>query len=199
MADAAGRAASFTRLAAVGAPSPRALVIAECRGRALVTIGGTGAAFAAAARGVRGAQLARPTGSVVTAGDVSILALGPTEWLVVAPGRDGWALEREVAAALASAGGSAVDVSHGRAALRLSGASVRDVLARFCPIDLDPRAFAAGSCAQTLFGKINVLLHARADLDAIELYVGRSYADALADGLIAAARDVGVVLANPVA
>jgi sarcosine oxidase subunit gamma len=198
VADATDRAWAFTQLVASGAPSPEALVVAECRGRALVTVGGAGPAFAAAARGALGVEPPRTPGTVASAGDVAILALGPTEWLVVDPGRDGWAFERELAAALAAAGGSAVDVSHGRAVLRLSGPSVRDVLARGCPIDLHPRGFTAGSCAQTLFGKINVLLHARADRDAIELYVGRSYADALADGLMAAAREVGVVLASPV-
>ena len=195
MADA--RASAFSRLAAVGAPSPTALVIAECRGRALVTVTGPGPAFAAAAPGALGAQPSPAPGTAVSAGEASILTLGPAEWLVVASGRDGWALERELAAALAPVGGGAVDVSHGRAALHLSGPSVRDVLARGCAIDLHPRAFVAGRCAQTLFGKMTVLLHARADRDAIELYVGRSYADALADGLSAAARACGIVLATP--
>jgi len=195
---AAHLAAPVTRSAPVEVPSAEALVIAECRGRALVTVGGPGPAFAMAASGALGVASPPAPGTAVSAGDAVILTLGPAEWLVVVSGRDGWALERELAAALAAAGGSAVDVSHGRAVLRLSGPSVRDVLARGCPIDLHPRGFAAGRCAQTLFGKINVLLHARAENDAIELYVGRSYADALADGLMAAAREVGVVLASPV-
>jgi len=198
VADATDRAWAFTRLVASGVPSPEALVVAECRGRALVTVSGAGPAFAAAVRRALGAEPPRTPGTAASVGDVAILALGPTEWLVVDPGRDGWAFERELAAAVAAAGGSAVDVSHGRGVLRLSGPSVRAVLARGCSIDLHPRAFAAGSCAQTLFGKINVLLHARVDRDAIELYVGRSYADALVDGLTAAAREVGIVLASPV-
>jgi sarcosine oxidase subunit gamma len=201
MADASARASAFTRLAGAGAPSPRALTVAECRGRALVTVGGavSNPGFVTAIRAVLGAELPRQPGGVAAAGHGWTFWLGPAEWLFVAPERDGWALERELARALAPVGGQAIDVSHGRAVLRLAGAPVRDVLAAFCPIDLHPRGLPAGSCAQTLFGKINVLLHALADGAAFELYVGRSYADALADGLLAAARAHGVVTAPPIA
>lgn len=205
MAEARAGASAFTRLAPVGAPSPHALVVAECRGRALVTVGGPVAApeFVAAVRSVIGAELPREPGTVAVAGDGWTLWLGPSEWLYVAPrtpsGRDGWTLEQELVRALAPVGGQAIDVSHGRAMLRLAGPPARAVLARGVPIDLDPRAFPAGSCAQTLFGKINVLLHARAEDGAIELYVGRSYADALADGVMAAAEEHGIAIAPPVA
>jgi sarcosine oxidase subunit gamma len=201
MAETATRASAFTRLAATDPPTSRALAVAECQGRALVTVGGAVAnpGFVAALRAVLGAELPRQPGGIAAAGHGWTLWLGPAEWLYVAPARDGWALERELARALAPVGGHAVDVSHGRAVLRLSGPPVREVLAAGCPIDLHPRGLPAGSCAQTLFGKINVLVHALADGTAFELYVGRSYADALADGLIAAARDHGIVIAAPVA
>ncbi len=199
MAELGARASAFTRFVVGGAPAAGGLTIAECHGRALVTLGGaaTDHGFVSALRGVLGAELPGRTGQVAAARHGWTLALGPSEWLFVAPDRDGWAVERELTAALAPVGGQAVDVSHGRAALRLSGAPVRTVLAKGCPIDLHPRAFAAGSCAQTLFGKIGVLLHAR-DADAIELYVSRSYADALADGLLGAAREFGVAIAPPI-
>ena len=201
MAELGARASAFTRLTGAGAPTPRALTLAACRGRALLTVGGavSNPGFVAAIRAVLGAELPRQPGGVAAAGHGWTLWLGPAEWLFVAPERDGWALERELARALAPVGGHAVDVSHGRAALRLSGAPVRDVLADGCPIDLHPRGLPAGSCAQTLFGKVNVLVHALPPGDAFELYVARSYADALADGLIAAARDHGVVIGTPVA
>ncbi len=200
MADLPTRASAFTRLVASGAASAHALTIAECRNRALVTIGGApdDAGFVAAVRAAIGAELPREPGGVAAAGHGWTFWTGPSEWLHVAPGRDGWAIERDLAHALAPHRGAAIDVSHGRAVLRLTGAAVRDVLAQGCPIDLHPEIFPAGRCAQTLFGKIGVLLHAIAPRDRVELYVSRSYADAVADALCAAARAVGVVIGTPV-
>ncbi|MBI3512543.1 MAG: sarcosine oxidase subunit gamma [Proteobacteria bacterium] len=190
MADPLARAAAFSRL--VASPGPDPLIIAACRERALVTIGGSvaHAGLVSAVRAAIGAELPREPGGVVPAGHGWTIALGPAEWLYVAPARDGWAVERDLARVLALVGGQAIDVSHGRAMLRLGGAPARAVLAKGCPIDLSPRGLPSGRAAQTLFGKIGVLVHAR-ERDAIELYVSRSYADALADGLLAAAREFG--------
>jgi sarcosine oxidase subunit gamma len=94
-------------------------------------------------------------------------------------------------------GGKIVDVSHGRAILRVTGPPVRTLLAKFCPIDLAPQAYPPGRCAQTLFGKINLLLHVLPDDSAVELYVSRSYADAFADALLAGAREYGYRLDPP--
>jgi sarcosine oxidase subunit gamma len=197
VADAIARASAFTRLALDGAPDDAALVIVECRDRALVTLTGRGAA--AALREALGAAPPTEPGGVAVAEAGWTLWTGPDEWLHVAPGGDGWALERAWSRALAPTGGTAVDVSHGRATLRLAGPPARQLLAKFCPIDLAPHALPAGQCAQTLFGKINVLLHALAGSPALELYVGRSYADALADALLEGAREYGARIGPPVA
>lgn len=176
------------------------ITIAECRGRALLTIAGPVARddFLGAVRAVLGAELPREAGGVAVARAGWTYWTGPAEWLHAAPGADGWALERELLRALAGTGGSAVDVSQGRAILRLSGAPVRDLLAGFCPLDLHPRSFPAGRSAQTLFGKMNVLLHARAEGDAFEITVSRSYADALATAVLDAAREHGCRIGEPV-
>jgi sarcosine oxidase, subunit gamma len=194
------RTSPFTRLPAAGAAaSADALTIAECRDRAVLTVAGpaTSAGFVAAVRAAIGAELPREPGTVAAARAGWTLWTGPGEWLYVAPGGDGWALERELLRATAPVGGKVVDVSHGRAILRVAGARTRDLLAKFCPIDLAPATFPPGSCAQTLFGKINILLHAPADGAAIELYVSRSYADAFADALLAGAREYGGLVVPP--
>jgi sarcosine oxidase subunit gamma len=199
VADVLARASAFSRLATPDAPADAALAIAECRARALLVIAGApSAALVSALRAVLGAELPREPGMVAAAGHGATLWTGPDEWLHVVPGGDGWALETELLRALAPLGGKVVDVSHGRAVLRVAGAPVRELLAQFCPIDLTPQAFAPGRCAQTLFGKLNVLLHALADGSAIELYVSRSYADACADALLAGAREFGVRVVPPI-
>ena len=199
VADQIARTSAFSRLAAPDNAAGAAIAIAECRARALLIVAGRPtAALASAVRATLGAELPREPGTVPAAGHGATLWTGPDEWLHVAPDGDGAALEIELLRALAPLGGTVVDVSHGRAILRVSGAPVRELLAKFCPIDLAPSAFPAGRCAQTLFGKINVLLHALAERDTLDLYVSRSYADAFADALLAGAHEYGARVDPPI-
>lgn len=111
---------------------------------------------------VRGeAQPAFPTEPNTAADDV--LWLGPDEWLVVG-GR-----ERDFPAA------AAVDVSANRVCLELSGRGARDVLAQGCSLDLRPRSFGPGRCAQTLLARVEVILHCTGD-DAFRILVRPSFA-----------------------
>jgi sarcosine oxidase, subunit gamma len=89
---------------------------------------------------------------------LAALWLGPDEWLVVGP-----ANETELSDALAPVGGSVVDVSANRTTLELRGPRVRELLEFGCPIDLHPRVFGPGRCAQTLLARANVLIWHVAD------------------------------------
>jgi sarcosine oxidase subunit gamma len=112
------------------------------------------------------------------------LWLGPDEWLVVAP--DGNAHQVLIAGreALADAPGSVVDVSSNRTTLRLSGPMAREVLEKVCSLDLHPRSFGPGRCAQTLVGRAQVVLWQVATEPAYRLMVRCSFADYLADLLL---------------
>jgi sarcosine oxidase subunit gamma len=112
------------------------------------------------------------------------LWLGPDEWLVTGPAGAQASLSAELEAALAGEHRSIVDVSANRAVLDLSGGLVRDVLASGCPIDLHPRAWEPGVCAQTLFDRTQVLLEQLAG-ETVRIYVRPSLADDLVDRLIA--------------
>jgi sarcosine oxidase subunit gamma len=79
--------------------------------------------------------------------------LGPDEWLVIGE-HDLETLER----AVGPDEGAAVDVSASRELLELEGPWARDVLASCCALDLHPRVFGPGHCAQTLVAKAPVLL-----------------------------------------
>ncbi|WP_433795250.1 sarcosine oxidase subunit gamma [Actinoplanes sp. CA-252034] len=94
--------------------------------------------------------LARP-------GDVDVLPLGPDEFLVVGPPGS----EDRLIAAFDGPGVSVVDVSAQRTALDLSGPGVRELLAFGCSIDLHPRVFAVGDCAQTVLAHTPVVLQRR--------------------------------------
>ncbi|MEX0990541.1 MAG: sarcosine oxidase subunit gamma family protein [Actinomycetota bacterium] len=78
------------------------------------------------------------------------LWLGPDEWLVVAPHERFPSLATDLDRALAPRHRSVVDVSANRVVLQLRGPDALDALATGCPIDLHPRAWTAGQCAQTL-------------------------------------------------
>ncbi|MBF9066671.1 sarcosine oxidase subunit gamma [Streptacidiphilus fuscans] len=107
---------------------------------------------------VLGTPLPTVPGAVATAGVVRVLWLGPDEWLVVAPDGQAYPAQRALHDALGDEPGSVVDVSANRTALDLSGPAAREVLEKGCSIDLHPRAFAPGRCAQTTVSKVNVVL-----------------------------------------
>jgi sarcosine oxidase subunit gamma len=133
------------------------------------------------------ATLGFPTApNTATTGDRDVLWLGPDEWLVVGgPGAAG-AIAAGLGSSLAGLHHSVVDVSANRVLLELSGPSRHDVLASACPIDLHPRSWGAGRCAQSVFGAAQVLLHEREG--ATRLFVRPSFADYVVDLLLAASR-----------
>jgi sarcosine oxidase subunit gamma len=102
-----------------------------------------------------------PTEPNTVAGDASRAALwlGPDEWLVVAPPGSETALETD----LRTTGATVVDVSANRTTLEIRGRGARELLQFGCPIDLDPRVFGPGRCAQTLLARANVLIWFVAD------------------------------------
>ncbi len=93
----------------------------------------------------------------------SALWLGPDEWLVLGPPGAAGDLVAELGAALDGLHRSILDVSANRLALVLAGPDRLEVLASGCTLDLHPRSWRAGMCAQTLFAKAQVLLQERAD------------------------------------
>jgi sarcosine oxidase subunit gamma len=95
---------------------------------------------------------------IASTDELDVLWLGPDEWLVLAaPGR-GPELEERLRGKLSDGAGSVVDVSANRTSIELSGPHARDILEHGCSIDLDPRAFGPGRCAQTDLARSNVIL-----------------------------------------
>ena len=89
----------------------------------------------------------------------AVLWLGPDEWLVVGPPDGETVLEGQLRDALGdTTGGAIVDVSANRTTLELRGPHARELLEFGCPIDLHPRVFGPGRCAQTLLARANVLI-----------------------------------------
>jgi sarcosine oxidase subunit gamma len=140
----------------------------------------------AVARIERALELSLPHQSNRVTGDqrTAMLWLGPDEWLVIAPDGQAGAIVTTLRRALEDALGSTVDVSANRTTLRLSGPRSREVLEKVCSLDLHPRTFGPGQCAQTLLGRTQAVLWQIGAEPAYRLLVRCSFANYLADLLL---------------
>ena len=118
-----------------------------------------------------GVALPATANTVASVESRDVLWLGPEEWLVIESGSDattagaatgvaaGATLEANLRAAVGGDGWAAiVDLSANRSAFELAGAGAVEVLASVCGLDLHPRSFPAGRCAQTLLAAAPVIL-----------------------------------------
>ena len=127
-----------------------------------------------------------------TTGEHSVYWLGPDEWLIVTSGEGAAGLGSELAEALVGFHAAINDVSGGNVALRISGVDARTVLAKGCTLDLHPREFGPGQCAQTGLAKAIVLLGVAHNVSTYTIIVRRSFSDYLCRWLAHAARPHGV-------
>jgi sarcosine oxidase subunit gamma len=139
-----------------------------------------------------GAALAAPAPSgrnaVATAGESTVLWTGPGRWLVIEPE------SRDLAALLAQHCpgdvAAVTDLGHARTALRVEGPKVRVLLAKLCTLDFDPAVFPPGTCAQTQFGHVGILLYCRVH-DGFDVFMPRSFAVSAWETIVDAALEFG--------
>lgn len=141
-------------------------------------------AFRAAARRVLGFDPPTEPNTVAGNGTVSALWLSPEEWLLVSLFDQHRRLANELEAALTGLHSAVVDVSASRTVLDLNGPAAREVLEKGCPLDLHPRAFGPGRCAQTLLARAPIILHQTDGTPTYRLFVRASYARYLASWLM---------------
>jgi sarcosine oxidase, subunit gamma len=129
------------------------------------------------------------------------LWLGPRSWLLVENSPQqatkalaGFGAKRD---ALNLGGAALFDVSASRVAYTVRGAGAATVLARGCPLDFDARAFAPGSCAQSMLGRVGALFYRHAQTPAITVMVARSLAGDVWRALCIAAATDGYDVAAP--
>jgi sarcosine oxidase, subunit gamma len=121
---------------------------------------------------------------VAAMGAVRVLWLGPDEWLVTATeGGEAGLAERltRIEEVLVT------DLSSSRAVIAVSGPAARRLLEAGCGLDLHPRAFAPGDCAQTLLARVPVIIDQVAPAPAYRVFVRRSMARWVAAWMIDAA------------
>ena len=177
-------------------PGGAGVVLGERKARGLLVLRGDSAdvKFRRSVRAVLGLDPVKPL-TAARQHDVTLLWLGPDEWLVVTPDRRVERIERELRGALDAQHAALTDVSHSRTTLTLSGPDAYAVLAKGCPLDFHPRVFAPGRCAQSRLAKCQVLIHQPGADPAFEIYVPRSFAHYAWKWLEDSGREFGVRVA----
>jgi sarcosine oxidase subunit gamma len=157
------------------------VTMSEVAYRTIVNIRGTGSdpAFSSAVEAAIGIALPAAANTVSTGGSRQILWLGPNEWWVTGPDGEADMLVETLREKFVGQHAAACDVSESRAIIRLKGPKARDVLVRGVSLDLHPRAFRIGQCAQTGVSRANALLHLVDDMPTFEVYVLKSFSDYL--------------------
>lgn len=120
---------------------------------------------------------------VATAAGLRVLWLGPDEWLVIAEG-DAPDLLPRLERAVTGRRAAVSDLSSSRAIIEIGGDGARDLLAAGCGLDLHPRVFGPGQCAQTLLARVPVILDQLDDSPRYRLLVRLSYGRWLVDWMI---------------
>lgn len=182
--------AALARGAVVG---PRGVTLKEIPYLAQITVRGDAgdADFTGAVRAALGFELPLAANTVARSGDVSALWFGPDEWLVVGAPDSETDLVMRLNGTLKGQHVSVVDVTANRTVLELSGPSARGVLEKACGLDLRPRAFKPGQCAQTNLARTVGILELEQS-GAWRIYVRNSFALYLADWLLDAMAEYAI-------
>jgi sarcosine oxidase, subunit gamma len=136
----------------------------------------------------RGANVTLPIGAnTVASGETyHALWLGPDEWLLQSTSARDPTLEATLRPLFSKMHAAVVDVSSAWTVMELAGTRVRDVIRAGCPLDLHPRVFGTGQCAQSHFFKAAIVLRPLA-ADTFEAILRRSHAEYAVRMLIDAA------------
>ena len=145
-------------------------------------------AFADAAAKALGVALPQTPNTTEGHDDLAVFWLGPDEWLLVTEPDAQLELAQRLEATFEGQHVAVTDVTGSQCAITVTGPHARDLLAKGCGLDLHPRSFGPGRCAQTLLAKSSVLICHWDESPAFEVFVRRSFADHLWNWLRAAAR-----------
>jgi sarcosine oxidase subunit gamma len=182
--------------AAAGRTDGAGVIMSEVPHRTIVNIRGNASdpAFASAVQTATGLALPGAANTVSNGGVWQILWLGPNEWWITGPDGEAESLVEALRANFVGQHAAACDVSESRAIIALKGPKARDALMRGVSLDLHPRAFHVGQCAQTGLSRANVLLHLLGEAPSFEIYVLKSFSDYLWRWLETVARDFNLAI-----
>jgi methylglutamate dehydrogenase subunit D len=191
--------AGLERLPLAGVATPGHFGRADASGLTIVVRGDVAFASLNAKRDERAALVAAvetafgltlPDGPRrVTVGALTFAGTGPTQWMASAEGTEAEGFTARLRARLGPFA-AVTDQSDARLVLQLSGADVRDVLAKGVPIDLHPKVFKVGDVAVTQAAYIGMQID-RLDEATYQLATARSTAGSFWSWLSASAAEFG--------
>ena len=148
----------------------------------------TDSLFTTTVKDILDVEIPTEPNTVSSGGKYIVLWLGENEWLVITQEDQQTNLIKQLGNKLNGMSASITDLSSGQIILRITGPSVRNVLSKGCTLDLHPRSFGVGDCAQTLLAEVGVTMRQIDDIPSFELIVRRSLAEYLCAWLIDAAQ-----------
>jgi sarcosine oxidase subunit gamma len=172
------------------------IVVQECVDFALASVVARRSMASAAADAAERHYGVRPAASpaIASGPEIRFVWSGPGQWLALAE-HSATGLEARLAPLTAFA--AVVDQSDSRVMLELSGANVRDLLAKGMALDLHPRAFKTDDAAVTSVSLIVVQFWQVSDTPTYQLLVTRSYFLSFWRWLAASAAEFGAELLPP--
>ena len=127
--------------------------------------------------------------NTMTIGNHRVYCLGPDEWQVVTSSDKTDELATRLRDEFEKLHASVTDLSGGQVAVHISGAKIRDVLAKGCTLDLNSAAFGVGACAQSGLAKASMLIGHIDAAPVFEIVLRRSFSDYVLRWLQHAAQD----------
>lgn len=182
-----------------GARSASPLTLADVSALAKTLVRAPAHGAMASALGVPFGRAARDASGALVTGS------GPGEWTIIGPVGEGLPQRArlEAVAADAGAGGgeliTVIDLTHGRALVRLTGAAAPDLLAKVCAIDMADQRTPNGTALRTSVAKLTTDL-IRDDQEAVPSYLlhcERSYGQYLFEALLDAGAEFGAEADGP--
>ena len=116
--------------------------------------------------------------------------LGPDEWLIVSPQHRSEEIRMTLGEVISEGYSTCVDQPSAQTIIRVEGRKAADLLSRGIALDLHPRVFKFGQCAQTVLARTAVtILKQEADEMTLDVIVRRSFADYLWRWLVDAGQE----------
>lgn len=135
-----------------------------------------------------GLKLPKRVGGSTTQSNITIMCLGPDEWMINAVPDHRARLEASLAKLSKAVLSSITEISHRNMAVTLSGPEAEDVLAVGCPLDLSLTAFPMRRATRSVFENAQILIM-RTSEDSFHIEAWRSFTPYLWDFFTAIAAE----------
>ncbi|MEQ8333258.1 sarcosine oxidase subunit gamma family protein [Nisaea sp.] len=179
----------------IGGPSDAGVTLTEIPFQTRLVLRGlpSDKKFVSTVKKALGVELPAKPGTVASSKTARVLWTGPNEWMVYS---DDTGLAAALTKAVSNLHAAVTDVTEHYTLIRLSGRHARDVMIKGCAIDLHPREFGPGQCAQSHLGRITVLFDQTDETPSYDILVRASFAEYLWMYLEDAGLEFGVRIEN---